>query len=63
MVHDLLAEKKDAKGTGAGEYYILESPPPLFLQQIQRLSAVVKHWPKRCVILGAEGSQWPFTKG
>eukprot|EP00969_Alexandrium_andersonii_P310361 13715198-Alexandrium_andersonii.AAC.1 len=23
----------------------------------------MRNWPQRCVILGAEGSQWPFMKG
>eukprot|EP00969_Alexandrium_andersonii_P345653 15278037-Alexandrium_andersonii.AAC.1 len=23
----------------------------------------MRNWPKRCVILGADGSQWPFMKG
>eukprot|EP00969_Alexandrium_andersonii_P318927 14088901-Alexandrium_andersonii.AAC.1 len=23
----------------------------------------MRNWPKRCVTLGLEGSQWPFMKG
>eukprot|EP00969_Alexandrium_andersonii_P326687 14435430-Alexandrium_andersonii.AAC.1 len=23
----------------------------------------MKNWPKRCVLLGAEGPQWPFMRG
>eukprot|EP00969_Alexandrium_andersonii_P313991 13871533-Alexandrium_andersonii.AAC.1 len=63
MANDLFAEKKDPKGTGAGEYYVVKNPPPMFLKQIQRPSAAMRNWPKRCAFLGAESSQWPFMRG
>eukprot|EP00969_Alexandrium_andersonii_P112278 4960103-Alexandrium_andersonii.AAC.1 len=62
MVNDLFVDVKDAKGNGAGEYRVVENPPPMFTQQIRNLAAAMGNWPKPCVILGAEGSQWPFTK-
>eukprot|EP00969_Alexandrium_andersonii_P238954 10548163-Alexandrium_andersonii.AAC.1 len=30
---------------------------------IAELCSVMRQWPKRCVILGAEGVQWPFMHG
>eukprot|EP00969_Alexandrium_andersonii_P131473 5813746-Alexandrium_andersonii.AAC.1 len=30
---------------------------------IERLRNLLRNWPKRCVILGADGDQWPFMKG
>eukprot|EP00969_Alexandrium_andersonii_P222864 9843453-Alexandrium_andersonii.AAC.1 len=35
----------------------------MFAQSLGRLCAATRNWPKRCVVLGAEGSQWPFMKG
>eukprot|EP00969_Alexandrium_andersonii_P119287 5273811-Alexandrium_andersonii.AAC.1 len=63
MVHDLFEERKNKQGKGTQAYYILENPPRNFMQQITELCDAMRNWPKRCVILGAEGSQWPFMLG
>eukprot|EP00969_Alexandrium_andersonii_P327496 14472184-Alexandrium_andersonii.AAC.1 len=64
MVNDLSEEKKDPKtGKGIKEYYIVENPPVNVMANITELCEAIRNWPKRCVILGAEGAQWPFTKG
>eukprot|EP00969_Alexandrium_andersonii_P198628 8771965-Alexandrium_andersonii.AAC.1 len=60
MVNDLFEERTNHKGQGTGEYYVVQNPPPNFMQQISELCDALKNWPKRCVLLGAEGSQWPF---
>eukprot|EP00969_Alexandrium_andersonii_P115646 5114103-Alexandrium_andersonii.AAC.1 len=37
---------------------------PLLLEShLQQLSQRLLCWPKRAVILGADGGQWPFTQG
>eukprot|EP00969_Alexandrium_andersonii_P241374 10658206-Alexandrium_andersonii.AAC.1 len=63
MVNDLFEDEKDSRGKNTGGSVILENPPPLFTQPIEQLCAAVEFWPERCVILGAEGSQWPFMRG
>eukprot|EP00969_Alexandrium_andersonii_P080841 3564160-Alexandrium_andersonii.AAC.1 len=63
MANDLFEERKDAKGKPTKEYYVVENPPHDFMSKIIELCDAMRNWPKRCVILGAEGSQWPFMMG
>eukprot|EP00969_Alexandrium_andersonii_P199190 8795902-Alexandrium_andersonii.AAC.1 len=63
MVNDLFEERKDANGKCAQEYYVLDNPPHDFMESITEFCNAIRNWPKRCVILGAEGSQWPFMMG
>eukprot|EP00969_Alexandrium_andersonii_P084315 3719569-Alexandrium_andersonii.AAC.1 len=64
MVNDLSAEHKHPKsGKGTGDFYVVENPPVDFMTKITELCEVMRNWPRRCVILGAEGAQWPFMKG
>eukprot|EP00969_Alexandrium_andersonii_P042196 1850924-Alexandrium_andersonii.AAC.1 len=63
MVNDLFEERTNAQGKGTKEYHVLENPPHNCMQQINELCDAMRNWPKRCVILGADGSQWPFMLG
>eukprot|EP00969_Alexandrium_andersonii_P319029 14093554-Alexandrium_andersonii.AAC.1 len=63
MVNDLFEERKDKNGNGTGEYYCVDNPPANLTEQITELCQVMRQWPKQYVILGAEGSQWPFMEG
>eukprot|EP00969_Alexandrium_andersonii_P129707 5733210-Alexandrium_andersonii.AAC.1 len=64
MANDLFADVKHPKARKAtGEFYVVENPPVEFMARITELCEVMRNWPKRCVILGAEGAQWPFMKG
>eukprot|EP00969_Alexandrium_andersonii_P104813 4624555-Alexandrium_andersonii.AAC.1 len=63
MVSDLLEEKKNKQGKGTKKYYVLGNPPRNFMKQISELCEAMRNWPKRCVILGADGNQWPFMLG
>eukprot|EP00969_Alexandrium_andersonii_P305477 13502765-Alexandrium_andersonii.AAC.1 len=58
MANDLFAEVKHPKtGKATGEFYVFENPPVEFVAGITELCAVMRNWPKRCVILGTEGAQ------
>eukprot|EP00969_Alexandrium_andersonii_P090864 4011179-Alexandrium_andersonii.AAC.1 len=35
----------------------------MFERDIRKLCSAMHNWPKRCVILGAEGEQWPLIEG
>eukprot|EP00969_Alexandrium_andersonii_P018815 821292-Alexandrium_andersonii.AAC.1 len=63
MANDVFVERKGPKGQSTGEYHVVENPPPLFVHQIEGFCTALKNWPKRRVLLGAEGSQWPFMRG